>query len=102
MKRKCLVVGIVLLFVGTCVLSVIPARVVDVITYENTSNNLITSTFTFVGLIKDVTIHQSAGDGYNESRYFFILHYPEAYTIGGYSEYIGIFSEHFICARFCW
>jgi len=120
MKRQWLAIGIILLFVGTSVLSSIPARVTDVSNDENNSNNLITSTFTFVGFIKDknVTIHQPEGDMYNasftcilvfcfihlsdESTDFLIMHYPEAFRIGGRSNFIGIFNEHFICAKFFW
>jgi len=91
--------------------------VVDVGTNEN--NNLETYTFTFVGFItdKNVTIHQPEGDLYNvsftcilvfyyihfnESRYFFILRYPESMWIGGRSNFTGIFNEHFICGKFFW
>lgn len=116
MKRKWLATGIILLFVGTSVLSDISARVVDVGT--NTNNSLETYTFTFVGFItdKNVTIHPS-GDKYNlsftcllvfriinhnGSRDFKIFHYPDKLWMFAYNNYNGIFTEHIVCAKFYW
>jgi len=115
MKTKCLAIGIILLFVGTCAISSVPAKTVNGIIYENNNQGV---TFTFVGFIKDKNLTQLEEDRfnvtftcilvfccvylpYNESRYFDIFHYPEAYRIP-YCNYTGIFNEHFVCAKFYW
>ncbi len=110
--KKTLVLGIIMLFI---LVSVLPNISANVIRGDTNSRNPNTYTLIIIGFIKDknVTVSEPLGNNAsftallvfsyfydNESGEFHFMRFPDRIHIVRYINYTGIFTEHFICAKF--